>query len=628
MKLGKYTFISLRWKFASILFLFLGAFLVVDFFQGLTNQFVLKNLSFLQNKGFPQYVQTNELVSRFKNITVLFEDAGLTGEKILLDQVNKEYEQCRALLFSLKSSSNEMRILIAHLEENLIQYHHAGEKLTLLLLDQNAEENDSLYQENLTRLGKKVGELKSAIHLDLDSLLRDVNMSMNSTLIQSKKQMQTSLWGLILMSILMSFVMVALYVWFGKKIIQPIRTLSGLTAKVARGNYEHELSSPSISDDEIGELRQNFEKMRESLKNTTVSKTFLDGIIDSMAESLWVLSPETIVTRTNRAASDLMKLPPEKIIGKKLDHFFVKSSITALFETANFKADPTNQVTQETEVYIKDQTIPILLSLSALRNSNQEISGYVCLARDISKIKEVQSRLTQQKIELERSNAELEQFAYVASHDLQEPLRMVASYLQLLERKYREKLDDTAREFIQFAVDGSVRMKGLIKDLLAYSRVGTRAGESEWVQTNEVIQQVLQDLKPVIEESKAQITLQSLPEIFFYGRHLSQLFQNLIGNALKYRNTSLTPLIEIGVQEKEGHYLFWVKDNGIGIKPEYLEKIFVIFQRLHSREEYEGSGIGLAICKKIVERSGGNIWVNSQPGEGSTFYFTIPKKKK
>jgi signal transduction histidine kinase/PAS domain-containing protein len=232
---------------------------------------------------------------------------------------------------------------------------------------------------------------------------------------------------------------------------------------------------------------------------------------------------------------------------------------------------------------------------------------------------------TLQSQEMARSNADLEQFAYVASHDLQEPLRMVASYLQLLERRYRGQLDDTADEFIAYAVDGATRMQTLINDLLDYSRVDSRGKSLVLISCSAVLARAIANLQPAIEAANATLTCAALPEIMADATQLTQLFQNLISNALKFHSDQ--PLhIHVSAQHRADAWLFSVQDNGIGIDSEYADRIFLIFQRLHSRGEYPGTGIGLAICKKIVERHGGNIWVESQPGQGSTFYFTIPDR--
>ena len=232
-------------------------------------------------------------------------------------------------------------------------------------------------------------------------------------------------------------------------------------------------------------------------------------------------------------------------------------------------------------------------------------------------------KLDHQARDLLRSNAELEQFAYVASHDLQEPLRMVTGYTQLLVKRHRERLDGNALEYCDYIVDGAKRMQGLIGDLLAYSRVGTKGALFAPVPAGDVVKRTLQTLAATIAESGAQVHCDTLPTVVGDPGQLGQLMQNLIANGIKYRNGK-APEIHIGCARQNGDWLFSVRDNGIGIDPQYAERIFVIFQRLHTREEYEGSGIGLAICKKIVERHGGRIWVESEVGKGSEFFFTLP----
>jgi signal transduction histidine kinase/CHASE3 domain sensor protein len=245
------------------------------------------------------------------------------------------------------------------------------------------------------------------------------------------------------------------------------------------------------------------------------------------------------------------------------------------------------------------------------------------IARDISERKRFEDILLRQSEELKRSNAELEQFAYVASHDLQEPLRMVASYMQLLAERYQGQLDAKADKFIGYAVDGARRMQCLINDLLALSRVNSRGAEFAPIECDSILGRVLHDLNTTIRETNALVECESLPTVAADEQQLGQLFQNLLGNALKFR-AAATPHIRLCAEQQQAMWLFTVQDNGIGIEPQHAEKIFVLFQRLHSRQKYDGTGIGLAICKKIVERHGGRIWVESEPGKGSTFKFTLP----
>jgi PAS domain S-box-containing protein len=242
---------------------------------------------------------------------------------------------------------------------------------------------------------------------------------------------------------------------------------------------------------------------------------------------------------------------------------------------------------------------------------------------DTTEPKQAKEKLAQMVAEMKRSNTELEQFAYVVSHDLQEPLRMVASYTRLLAKRYQGRLDADADDFINYAVDGAERMRALLNDLLEYSRVGTRGKPFKLIWCEDVLEKALTNLKVAIEDSGALVTHDYLPMLVADEGQLVQLLQNLIGNAIKFCNQE-SPRIHVSAEKRDWVWAFSVKDNGIGIDPQHAQRIFEMFKRLHTKEEYLGTGMGLAICKKIVKRHGGHIWVQSQLGEGSTFYFTIP----
>jgi light-regulated signal transduction histidine kinase (bacteriophytochrome) len=242
-----------------------------------------------------------------------------------------------------------------------------------------------------------------------------------------------------------------------------------------------------------------------------------------------------------------------------------------------------------------------------------------------AKVRERTAEISKLLSELRRSNDELQQFAYAASHDLQEPLRAVAGYTSLLNRRYANSLDESAKKYIKGACDGAQRMQTLINDLLNFARVETRAKQFTDTDTNEVVALVLRDLKTSIEESHAKVDCLPLPQVLADPTQLAQVFQNLISNAVKFKSDR-DPAIEISSKTLEGSnkVQFCVRDNGIGISPKDSKRIFEMFQRLHSSTEYPGTGIGLAICKRIVDRHGGELWVQSEPGQGSAFYFTIP----
>jgi len=247
---------------------------------------------------------------------------------------------------------------------------------------------------------------------------------------------------------------------------------------------------------------------------------------------------------------------------------------------------------------------------------------------DITALKETEDELNRKTEELARSNLELQQFAYIASHDLQEPLRAISGFTELLQKRYQGRLDEKADKYIGFITEGSLRMQQMIQDLLAYSRVETQAREFAKTDSQSSLDTALANLRVSIQENHAVITHDPLPEIIAEGEQITSLFQNLVSNAIKYHKPDVTPIIHIGVQKEGNNWQFSVADNGIGIEEKYAERIFKIFQRLHTRDEYPGTGIGLAVCKRIVDRHGGKIWIKSSLGEGTTFYFTIPVTRK
>jgi len=279
----------------------------------------------------------------------------------------------------------------------------------------------------------------------------------------------------------------------------------------------------------------------------------------------------------------------------------------------------------------KDGTrIPVEVSSMVLHDESGQITGYVSVNRDITERKQAEETLKKRTFELEesnrelaRSNEDLEQFAYVASHDLQEPLRIMSSFSQLLQKRYKDRLDQDADEFIGFIVDAAARMQKLITDLLAYSRAGHGDTDMVEVDCNRLVRKLVENMTPTIEAADGQVTFDRLPVVTAHEAGMNQLFQNLIGNALKFRGEQ-PPRIHISARQADEEWIFSVRDHGIGIEPQYSQRIFMIFQRLHPKDKYAGTGIGLSICKKIVENLGGRIWMESELGKGSTFYFTVP----
>ena len=369
-------------------------------------------------------------------------------------------------------------------------------------------------------------------------------------------------------------------------------------------------------------LRSQLLETQEDLISTTVSKSYVDNILKSMAETLMVIDTDGTIQRVNQAAISLLGYERHELIGRSAGDLFEEGvDVLSLLKQSELN-DVIRRV--DTSVVTKDgRHVAVSLSGSVMRDEDGEIQGMVCVAQDITERKRTQEILERQTRELARSNSELEQFAWVASHDLQEPLRMVASYTQLLSKRYKGKLDADADEFIAFAVDGATRMRRLINALLELSRVGTRGKDFEATDCDAIYDRTLVNLQGLVEESGAVVTHDRLPTVMGDVTQLGQLFQNLIANAIKFRgDEQLT--VHVGAEQRNGHWEFCVRDNGIGIDPEYAERIFVVFQRLHGKGDRPGTGIGLSICKKIVELHGGRIWVKSQPDEGAAFYFTLP----
>ena len=282
----------------------------------------------------------------------------------------------------------------------------------------------------------------------------------------------------------------------------------------------------------------------------------------------------------------------------------------------------TSRLAVEKTLHEKNQILQQeISSRRAVQKALQEQN--LILQKEISNRQHAESALLKSNQELARSNAELEQFAYVASHDLQAPLATIASYAQLLEKRYKDQLDSQAIKFIGNIVHGCTRMQTLIDDLLEYSRVGRSQKPFQLIDCNHAVQQAIANLQGAIRDTQTVVTYGELPAVMGDISQLVQLFQNLIGNAIKYRHDA-PPTVHITAGKQEENWLFYVSDNGIGIAPQHQERIFQIFQRLHTQREYSGTGIGLAICHKIVERHGGSIWVESESGQGSTFHFTLP----
>jgi len=361
-------------------------------------------------------------------------------------------------------------------------------------------------------------------------------------------------------------------------------------------------------------------KISDSLKS---SKENYRSIFENTGTATLIIQEDDSISMVNTEFEKFSGYTKKEILGSFWTKLVEKDDLDRMIKYHRLRIkDPKSVPNQYEFQYVtkNGKTGDAYMTISKLPGENQ----YIASVLDITSRKKVEKEINNLNKRLKLSNAELEQFAYIVSHDLQEPLRMISSFTKLLERDYKSKLDDNADDYINFIIDGVLRMQQLINDLLEYSRVKSVMAEHEHVDLEKILGTSLKNLQLALEENNAQITYDPLPEADVNPSMIGQVFQNLISNAIKYRSEE-DPEIHISCMEKDQELILSVKDNGIGISPKNLGRIFTIFQRLHTRDEYEGTGIGLAITKKIIDQHGGRIWVESKLDKGSTFYFTFPK---
>jgi PAS domain S-box-containing protein len=414
-----------------------------------------------------------------------------------------------------------------------------------------------------------------------------------------------------------------------RTVTRPVQRLAQGAEEIGRGNLEHRVGTEA--SDEIGGLSRALDRMAADLKTTTVSRDelarerdFSQAVINSLPGVFYLFDGRGRFLRWNKNLERVTGYGAEEISGMTPLDFFSREEARSVAEAIE-RAFAEGEASVEAAFVTKSgRRVPYYFTgIRVTIDSQPLLTG---VGMDITERKRAEGALLATSAELERSNRELERFAYVASHDLQEPLRMVASYTRLLERRYGDKLDQDAREFIGYAVDGANRMQRLIQDLLSYARVTTRGRPFEPVDVQAALEEAILNLQVTVAEAGAEITHDPLPAVRGDRTQIVQLFQNLIDNAVKFRREDRPPRIHVSAHRREAEWLFCVEDNGIGIDPRYFDRIFVLFQRLHGREDYPGTGIGLALCKRIVERHGGSIGVDSRVGEGARFCFTLPHR--
>jgi len=389
-------------------------------------------------------------------------------------------------------------------------------------------------------------------------------------------------------------------------------------------------SSATLIKDKVGKnqgvvvINQDVTDRKKAEEELRESEERLNSFMESATDGFFLYDSELNIININKVGLSLWPAGTKKedLIGKNILDFATKIKESGRYD--NY----IDVIKTGTPFFAEDisghpEFGEIHLAISAFKVGE----GMGLISTNITERKKAEAELGKMMRELKSSNKELEQFAYVASHDLQEPLRMIVSFIQLLEKRYKDKLDEDANDFIAYIVDGAKRMQLLINDLLNYSRIGRKDQQLSHLDINSVLKAVINNLTKTIKETNAKITFDPLPTLMGNKGEYIQLFQNLISNAIKFHKEEEPPVVHISAICKKNQWIFSVRDNGIGIDSQFFDRIFIIFQRLHKKDEYEGTGIGLAICKKIVENHGGKIWVESELGQNSTFYFSILKTK-
>ncbi|MGZ7135134.1 MAG: sensor histidine kinase, partial [Methanobacterium sp.] len=375
------------------------------------------------------------------------------------------------------------------------------------------------------------------------------------------------------------------------------------------------------------ELRQAHDNLEEQVEERTTKLKFASlynrSLIETSLDPLVTIGVDGKITDVNTATELVTGYSRADLIGTDFSNYFADPQKAEFGYQKVFSEGEVRDYPLEIR-HKNGQVTPVLYNVSVYKDESDEVIGVFAAARDITEILKAENQLKETINELEHSNKELESFAYITSHDLQEPLRSMGSYAGLLKMRYKGQLDEDADDFMDFMVAGAIRMKQQIQGLLDYSRVGTQGEEFKEFSSEEALNNAFNNLYSLLEECHADVTHDKLPIVIADKEQISRVFQNLIGNALKFRREGVQPEIHISARKEENEYVFSVDDNGIGIEEQYNDRIFEVFKRLHAIGEYHGAGIGLAVVKRIVERHGGRVWVKSELGKGSTFYFSLP----
>jgi PAS domain S-box-containing protein len=396
-----------------------------------------------------------------------------------------------------------------------------------------------------------------------------------------------------------------------------------------------DITERKAAEEALRQSRDGLEmRVQQRTAELAAATAYNRGLLECSPDPLVTIGPDGTITDVNTATEQAIGRTREQFIGTDFSAYFTDPEMARAGYQQVFREGSVHDYPLEI-LHTDGHVTAVLYNAAVYRDPRGDPVGVFAAARDITAQRKAEAalreinetmerRVATRTAELARSNEDLQHFAYIASHDIQEPLRMVSGFLKLLEERYRSQLDAKAQEYIGYSVEGATRMSQLIADLLAYSRVDQKGEQFRPVDAAVALGEALANLQGSIQEAGAQVTWDELPTVTADATQLMQVLQNLVGNAIKFRDPARPCQVHVAARRQDGRWTFSVRDNGIGVDPRHQDRIFVIFHRLHTRQKYPGTGVGLAICKRIVERHGGRIWVESKVGEGSTFYFTMP----
>lgn len=616
---------SIRSKVSICVYVALAGYLVATLSSIFSNAGISNELNHLRIHHLPLSILTEKLHSLLKEQNALYEEAFLLEEPDQAIKGNDISEEIFSLLEEItantKRHSMEDCTQIADLSYRYSNFARAA------YIYLRAARGEEVNQEKI----KNLGVMKGQLLWEFEKLARHYTVLVEYDIESSSNLAKRNTAFLISTLIIVLILVIFLANWVANRLlIKPLSKTQDMVKKFSQGGR---ILEPAKADrgDEIGELTYSFWQLTEDLQKTTVSKNYVDNIIRSMSDSLIVTTSDGTIKTVNQATLKMLDYQEEEL----LNH-----PVTIVHgDDIHLQESPVEEAYSLEKTYKKKngQRIPVNFSAAVMKDEEQNVQNIVYVASDITELKQAQKELQAYAAKLAESNQELQEFAYVASHDLQEPLRKVAAFGDRLKTTYGANLGDKGLDYLSRMLNAATRMQTLINDLLMFSRVTTAAKPFEPVDLETVVREVLSDLEIKIAETNAEVEIASLPTVMADGLQMRQLFQNLIGNALKFSRQDVPPDIDIRSEtcrsqnlpeaiesQSENFACIKVKDNGIGFDQKYADKIFGVFQRLHTRSEYSGSGIGLSICQKIVKRHGGAIRVESKPDHGATFTVIFP----